>query len=104
MAQQTQRFGLKIRTRLSYEELDNVLGQHSRAGYSISIGGIDDAGTVRRKIMILSFEQSEDRDRLKIFFAARRSAAGLRGQGPGASAAPDAASLLDEADGPVAAA
>lgn len=66
-----QRFGLKIRTRLAFEELDNVMGQYCQAGYSIAIGGLDDSGPVRKKIMILYFEKSEDRDRLRALFAAR---------------------------------
>ena len=81
---QAQRFGLKIRTRLAFDELDNVLGQYCQAGYSISIGGLDDAGAVRKKIMVLHFEKAEDRDRLKALFAARRGgASAMRGAGGG---------------------
>jgi hypothetical protein len=94
---QAQRFGLKIRTRLSYEELDNVLGQYCQAGYSISIGGLDDAGAMRKKIMLLSFEKVEDRDRLKTLFAARRRPASAM-RAPGA-----AAPTLDDPDEPAAA-
>ncbi len=64
-------FGIKIRTRLSFEELDNVLGQYCQAAYSIAIGGLDDSKAIRKKIMILTFEKAEDRDRLKALFAAR---------------------------------
>lgn len=64
-------FSLKIRTRLTFEELDNVLGQYCQGTYSIGIGGIDDSGTVRKKIMILTFDKAEDRQRLKALFAAR---------------------------------
>lgn len=100
MAQQAQRFGLKIRTRLSFDELDNVLGQYCQASYSISIGGLDDAGQTRKKIMLLSFEKVEDRERLKALFAARRSPApgtGMgRGAAPGGASAGAPASLSDD--------
>ena len=50
-------FGFKVKTRLSFEELDNVLGQYCQASYRISIGGLDETGSVRKKIMIIYFEK-----------------------------------------------
>ncbi len=68
-----QRFGLKIKTRLSFDELDNVVGQYAQGGYAISIGGLEDTGGVRKKIMIIFFDKAEDRDRLKHLFTVRAS-------------------------------
>lgn len=67
----TQRFGFKIKTRLSFEELDNVIGQYSQAPYQITIGGMDESGPVRKKIMIIYFEKLEDRERIKHMFLAK---------------------------------
>lgn len=64
-------FGLKIKTRLSYEGLDNILGQYCRGSYEISIGGLDEANGVNRKIMVLSFVEEGDRERIKHFFSVR---------------------------------
>jgi hypothetical protein len=83
-------FKLKIRTRLSFEELDNVLGQYCQSTYGIAIGGLDDTSAIRKKIMILSFDKVEDRDRLKALFAAR-SAKSMRGAQPANAADPAAA-------------
>ncbi|MCA0201555.1 MAG: hypothetical protein LCH56_12065 [Proteobacteria bacterium] len=65
-------FGFKVKTRLSFEELDNVLGQYCQASYRISIGGLDETGSVRKKIMIIYFEKQEDRERIKHLFAVRK--------------------------------
>ncbi len=69
-------FGFKVKTRLSFEELDNVLGQYCQALYHISIGGLDETGAVRKKIMIIYFEKIEDRDRIKHLFAVRKAGPG----------------------------
>jgi hypothetical protein len=65
------RFGLTIKTRLTYDELDNVVGQYCQGEYSISLGGLDESSASRRKIMLVWFDKIEDRDRLKSFFAMR---------------------------------
>jgi hypothetical protein len=66
------RYGMKIKTRLSFDELDNVVAQYSRGSYQIAIGGLDEGGSVRRKIMHTWFKQEEDRQRIRLLFAARR--------------------------------
>ena len=65
------RFGLTVKTRLSFDELDNVVSQYSQGEYSISLGGLDESKNTRRKIMYVWFAQEGDRDRLRMFFAAR---------------------------------
>ncbi len=76
----THRFGITIKTQLTYDELENVIGQYCRGGYSISLGGIDDSRNGRRKIMLVWFEQTEDRDRLRAIFAVRSGkASGMPG-------------------------
>jgi hypothetical protein len=65
-------FGLKIKTRQSYEGLDSILAQYCRAKYYISIGGLDEGSDIPRKIMILSFVDEEDRNRIKHFFSVRK--------------------------------
>lgn len=74
------KFGFKLKTRLSFDELDNVLGQYCRAPYALHVGGLDDSGSVRRKVMVLMFDDVEDRDRIKLLFARRKS-----GMMPGAA-------------------
>jgi hypothetical protein len=63
--------GFKIRTRLSYEALDNILAQYCRKTYQIILGGLDNSGNMPRKIMVLAFEDEEDRVRVKHVFAVR---------------------------------
>ena len=65
------RFGLTVKTRLSFDELENVISQYCQGEYSISLGGLDESATSRRKIMLVWFEKMEDRDRLRLFFATR---------------------------------
>ena len=65
------RFGLTVKTRLTYDELENVVSQYSQGEYSISLGGLDESRASRRKIMLVWFEKIEDRDRLRSFFALR---------------------------------
>lgn len=67
-------FGLKIKTRQSYEGLDNILAQYCRGTYYISIGGLDETSDIPRKVMILSFVEEEDRERIKHFFSVRKGA------------------------------
>ena len=38
-----QRYGITVKTHLSFDELDNVVGQYSHGAYQISIGGLDEA-------------------------------------------------------------
>ena len=65
------RFGLTIKTRLTFDELENVVSQYSQGEYSISLGGLDESKNTRRKIMYVWFAQEGDRDRLRTFFAMR---------------------------------
>jgi hypothetical protein len=74
-------FGLKIKTRQSYEGLDSILAQYCRGAYNISIGGLDDTGDMPRKVMILSFVEEEDRNRIKHFFSVRRGEKASAGTG-----------------------
>lgn len=67
-----QRYGMTVKTHLSFDELDNVVGQYAQGSYQISIGGLDDTGKVRRKIMIIWFDLPDDRQRMRLLFAARR--------------------------------
>ncbi len=67
-----QRYGMTVKTHLSFDELDNVVGQYAQGPYQISIGGLDESGKVRRKIMIIWFDQELDRQRMRMFFSARR--------------------------------
>ncbi len=67
-----QRYGMTVKTHLTFDELDNVIGQYAQGPYQISIGGLDDSGKTRRKIMIIWFDLQEDRTRMRMFFAARR--------------------------------
>src|SRR5690242_1241455 len=69
----TQRFGMTVKTHLSFDELDNVIGQYVQGPYEISIGRLDESGKHRRKIMIIWFDQEVDRHRMRAFFAARRA-------------------------------
>ncbi len=69
-----QRYGMTVKTHLTFDELDNVIGQYAQGPYQISIGGLDESGKTRRKIMIIWFDQESDRVRMRQFFAARRSA------------------------------
>jgi hypothetical protein len=71
----TQRYGMTVKTHLTFDELDNVIGQYAQGPYQISIGGLDDSGKVRRKIMIIWFDLQDDRTRMRQFFAARRTVA-----------------------------
>ena len=64
-------FGLKISTRLTYEELDSILAQYCRSTYRIHLGGLDTATAIIRKIMIIVCDDHEDRDRIKTIFAMR---------------------------------
>lgn len=66
-----QTFGLKIRTRLSYEELDNILAQYCRGAYGIHLGGLDTSGKIPVKTMIIACEDIADRERIKAIFAMR---------------------------------
>ncbi len=70
-----QRYGMTVKTHLSFDALDNVIGQYAQGPYQISIGGLDDSGKVRRKIMIIWFDQQDDRQRMRLLFAARRGPA-----------------------------
>ncbi len=65
------RFGLTVKTRLTFDELDNVISQYCQGEYSISLGGLDESKASRRKIMLVWFDKMEDRDRLRQFFASR---------------------------------
>jgi hypothetical protein len=76
--------GFKIRTRLSYEALDNILAQYCRKTYQIILGGLDTSGGIPRKIMVLAFEDDADRARVRHVFA-------VRGALPAADALPGAA-------------
>ena len=67
----TQRFGMTVKTRLSFDELENVVAQHCQGEFSISLGGLDDSGAYPRKIMLVWFTQLEDRDRVRRFFDMR---------------------------------
>jgi hypothetical protein len=64
-------FGLKIRTRLSYDELDNILSQYCRGTYRIHLGGLDTTTDIVRKMMVIMCDDIEDRDRIKAIFAMR---------------------------------
>ena len=68
-----QRYGMTVKTHLSHDELDNVIGQYVQGPYQISIGGMEEGAKYRRKIMIIWFEQENDRQRMRAFFAARRA-------------------------------
>lgn len=68
-------YGLKIKTRLSYDGLDNILGQYCRGAYYIGIGGLDETSALARKIMILRFAEEADRNRIKHVFTARKAGA-----------------------------
>jgi hypothetical protein len=65
------RFGLTVKTRLSFDELENVISQYCQGEYSISLGGLDESKNTIRKIMYVWFAQEGDRDRLRTFFAMR---------------------------------
>ncbi len=78
-----QRYGMTVKTHLTFDELDNVIGQYAQDPYQISIGGLDDFGKTRRKIMIIWFDQEDDRQRMRLLFAASR---GTRMQAPAAAA------------------
>ena len=82
-----QLIGLKIRTRLSYEALDNILGQYCRGGYQITLGGLDTTGKFPRKIMILAFADAEDRERARHVFTVRGAVAAGVAPKPGSVAA-----------------
>jgi hypothetical protein len=75
-------FGLKISTRLSYDELDSILAQYCRGAYSIHLGGLDSSSAVMRKQMIIACDNTEDRDRIKTIFA-MRGAVKKPGEKPG---------------------
>jgi hypothetical protein len=64
-------FGLKISTRLSYDELDSILAQYCRGTYGIHLGGLDSTSAIMRKQMIIVCDNTEDRDRIKAIFAMR---------------------------------
>jgi hypothetical protein len=64
-------FSVKIRTRLSYDELDNLCGQYCRAPYSIHLGGLDTSAKIACKLMLIACTNPEDRDRVKAVFAMR---------------------------------
>ena len=68
-------FGLKISTRLTYEELDSILAQYCRSTYRIHLGGLDSTTAIIRKIMIIVCDNHEDRDRIKAIFAMRGAVA-----------------------------
>ena len=36
-----QRYGMTVKTHLSFDELDNVVSQYAQGPYQISIGGLD---------------------------------------------------------------
>jgi hypothetical protein len=63
--------GFKIRTRLSYDALESILAQYCRKSFDIALGGLDTTSKLPRKIMILGFEDVEDRDRVRHVFAIR---------------------------------
>jgi hypothetical protein len=67
----TRTFSIKIRTRLGYDELDNIVGQYCRAAYGIHFGGIDNTVKIPRKLMVISCTDPADRDRIKAVFAMR---------------------------------
>ena len=50
--------GLKIRTLLSYEDLEDVLQRTCKGKFSISLEGMDGP----QKVMILAFDSEQDRD------------------------------------------
>lgn len=66
-----QTFGIKIRTRLSYDELDSISAQYCRAAYRIHLGDLDTTLKVPRKTMVILCEDAGDRDRIKAIFAMR---------------------------------
>ena len=76
--------GFKIRTSLSYDALDSILAQYCRKSYQIILGGLDTSGKTPRKIMVLAFEDVEDRTRVRHVFA-------IRGALPTANTLPGAA-------------
>ena len=63
--------GLKITTRLSYEALESILGEYCQKSYEIALGGLDTTGKFPRKIMVIGFEDQDDRNRVHRVFAAR---------------------------------
>lgn len=69
----SQKFGLKAKTALTFDEFDNVIGQYARGAYQISFGGLDDTGKTRRKIMIVWFSLEEDRRRVRTLLMERSS-------------------------------
>lgn len=66
-----QTFGIKIQTRLSYDELDSILAQYCRGAYRIHLGGLDTTLKVPRKTMVILCEDADDRARIKAIFAMR---------------------------------
>ena len=71
MSQVTSKRAFKLRTRLSFEELDSIVAEYARRPYAISLGGLDSSGSILAKFMIIRFEESEDCERLRLFFARR---------------------------------
>jgi hypothetical protein len=67
------RKAFKLKTRLSFEELDSLVAEYARRPYQITLGGIDEVGSIPAKIMIIRFDDPEDYERLRILFARRRT-------------------------------
>jgi hypothetical protein len=89
MAVTRKTFSVKIRTRLSYDELDNLCGQYCRAPYSIHLGGLDTTTKIACKLMLIACTDPVDRDRVKAVFAMRGAHVNKSGTATGVPANSD---------------
>lgn len=62
------RYALKLATWLQQEQVEYVLKSACKNPYAIALAGVEETEEGPRKIMKLSFETSEDRDRFKATF------------------------------------
>ena len=62
------RFALKLATWLQTEQIEYVLKAACKKPYVVALAGVKETDEGPRKIMKISFETAEDRDRFKATF------------------------------------
>ncbi len=55
-------FPVRIKTQMSYEEIEDVVQRDCKGAFEISFEGVEEYKGITRKIMTIAFETESDRD------------------------------------------
>jgi hypothetical protein len=55
-------FPVRIKTRMSYEEIEDVVQRDCKGAFEISFEGVEEQNGITRKVMSITFATESDRD------------------------------------------